>query len=155
MKSGHRALLIGIAPVLLLVGCGRQTPSEPDEDRGAAPGEKPARVEVRDLFNKYVSDAAGADREFKGKLVSLRGRVNKAGKTTGENQRCVYLTTMGGEKTINVVCLFDAGADEQTLDKLSRGEAITVAGRVAGKQQGAIAVRHCKITEGPRGKNID
>jgi hypothetical protein len=150
------AVRFAILVVLLLAGCNRQAPGESDEDPGAAaPGEKPLKVEVRDLYGKYRADLAGADREFKGKLVSLHGRVKKVGRTANQDQPYVFLTTPAGEQGVNVACKFDGATNERTLGQLSGGEAITIVGRVAGKHQGAIEVRHCKIAERTRGKILD
>ena len=82
--------------LVLLAGCGKQTPREPEAVPGASPDEKPLKVEVQDLFGKYRNNLASADQEFKGKLVSIHGRVNKVGRTKSQNQTYLFLTTMGG-----------------------------------------------------------
>jgi hypothetical protein len=155
MRQLVQAMLPAMLTVALIAGCGKQPPGEPEAGPGIAPDEKPLKVTVQDLFGKYRSNLAEADREFKGKLVSLHGRVNKVGKSQDQEQTYLFLTTPGGEKVFNIACVFDGETNKQTLGSLSGGEAITLVGRVAGKAQGAIQVRHCRITERSRGKLLD
>jgi hypothetical protein len=150
-----RQIIQAMLLLVLLAGCGKQPSGEPEAEPRTAPDEKPRKVEVQDLFGKYRNSVAEADREFKGKLVSLHGRVNKVGKSQNQEHTYLFLTTASGEKVFNIACLFDGEINKQTLGSLSGGEVVTVVGRVAGKAQGAVQVRHCRITERTRGKLLD
>jgi putative nucleic acid binding protein len=102
----------------------------------------PLDVSVGELLSEYKDNEVRADGKFKGKLIETHGKVGDIKKDiTGG----IYVTIgTGGQFEMPVVQCFVAAGQEEEAAKLSKGQVITVRGKVDGLMMNVI-VKSCVI----------
>jgi aspartyl/asparaginyl-tRNA synthetase len=87
-------------------------------------------VSAGDLYSEYKANEVAADAQYKGKTVQVTGIVDSIGKDILDT---AYVTlTEGGEYEMwGVQCMF-AEKYESELAQLSKGQTVTIQGKVEG-----------------------
>ncbi len=150
------------AALLLLVGCkgsddggaaarpvaeATSAPAAPAAPPAVEKREAPAReaaqqVDIKTLLKEYGDNEVRADNAFKGKLVQVTGLVGDVKKDiTGG----IYVTVgTGGMLEIPVVQCSIAEGEAPAASALSKGQQVTVRGRVSGLMMN-VQVSDCEI----------
>jgi hypothetical protein len=95
---------------------------------------------AEELYTAYSENEVAADMQYKGKIGLVHGVVQDIGKDFLDNAYIV----IGGEGLLNgVQCLFQK-SEEARMAALSKGQTVTVKGKVDGKF-GNVVLRRCTI----------
>jgi hypothetical protein len=102
------------------------------------------KVTASKIIADYKANEVSADATYKGKLIDVKGTVDKIAKDITDTP---YITLSGGNQYgfESVQCMFTKD-QEAELSSVSKGQSITLEGRVSGKL-GNILVRECKIVK--------
>jgi len=97
-----------------------------------------------EISEAYKANEVAADAKYKGKLVEISGTVDTIGK---DILNTPYISLEGYKYAIldKVQCMF-AKSDESKLIDISKGQQITLKGKVSGKL-GNIVVNDCQIVK--------
>ena len=125
-------------------GCGGD--GEPSEDVAAqeAAAAAPAfRMTAEKLFGEYEADEAGASAKYLGKVVLLSGVVGEVGQIEGSP---FVALEAGGTLDLGLVsCVFPTAA-AQEVASVSKGQSISVKGKVIGRPSFAeIRLDRCTL----------
>lgn len=106
--------------------------------------EEVIKVSAIRLSEEYDANKVAADVKYKSKTLEISGIVNSIGKDILDTP---YVTLKGREYSLfGVQCMFGK-ADEPKLATLSKGQNITLRGKVSGELVGNIVARGCQIIE--------
>ncbi|WP_437947031.1 hypothetical protein WME98_40365 [Sorangium sp. So ce296] len=130
------------APAAAAPAATTATPAAAAKQEEPAPREAAIDVDVKKLLGEYHDNEVRADSAFKGKLVQTSGVVGDVKKDiTGS----VYVTVgTGAMLEIPVVQCFIADGEAGAAAALSKGQKVTVRGRVGGLMMNVL-VRDCEI----------
>lgn len=92
------------------------------------------------LYAEYEANEVAADNHYKGKVVIVNGIVEDIGKDLLDN---AYITLVSGNIMFGVQCFF-AESEEQYFGSLSKGQQVSVKGRVGGKL-GNVLLNDCSF----------
>lgn len=102
------------------------------------------KVSARELSQAYKDNKVAADAKYKDKVVEMIGIVDNIGKDILDTP---YVILGGSTASIfGIQCMFSK-ANEPQLATLSKGQSITLKGRVDGELIGNVVVRDCTIVE--------
>lgn len=100
------------------------------------------KVTAVELSQAYDNNKVAADTKYKDKVVEVSGIVDSIGKDILDDP---YVTLKGRSTSLfGVQCMFSR-ASEGELANLSKGQSITLKGRVDGELIGNVLVRGCTI----------
>lgn len=136
-KSGtFKKILIGIAVVFvgmivlgMIVGDDQKTSSS-NTSQAAAPKENVITVGVEEICKEYAKNEVAADKKYKGNLIKITGRVDDVKKDIMDSLY-VTLKRQGDFELCQPQCFFDDEHEDQ-LANLSKGQTVTIIGRVDG-----------------------
>lgn len=143
-------ILSGIGGVFLLFIILGMIGSDPDvqvasENREQEKNEAQVaeiKVTAVELSQAYDNNKVSADVKYKDKIVEVSGIVDSIGKDILNDP---YVTLKGRATSLfGVQCMFSR-ASEGELANLSKGQSITLKGRVDGELIGNVLVRGCTI----------
>lgn len=97
-------------------------------------------VSADDLFQEYEGNEIAADRKYKGEIVLVHGTIEDIGKDLMDDMYIV----VGGSGFIDGVQCFFADDQESSVADLSKGQRVSVKGRVSGKM-GNVLVKNCEL----------
>lgn len=92
------------------------------------------------LASAYEANEVAADTKYKGHVVVVTGKVNDIGKDIVDT---AYVTIGGSGFLDGVQCMFATG-EQSRVAALSKGQFITVKGKVDGKM-GNVLMRNCSL----------
>jgi hypothetical protein len=126
-----------------------ESPPAPKYEQGEPVASKPPSdlpvVEAPMLSSEYESNEVQADRKYKGRMLAVRGTVEKVGKSPFGDQPYVELA---GSSLFGVSCEFSQ-KDEEQIVNLAPGDSVTIAGNCIGKF-GSVNMKKCWIYQGER-----
>ena len=118
-------LLSSLVPLAILplcfAGCSR-----------AKEGDTDGALTTVHLCNEYNTDEDAADQKYKGKSITVRGKVLGLS-VHPDGSKMVYM--LGGTPVEGVFCVFKKDQEEEAT-KLQSGQPITVQGKCNGKDMG-------------------
>ncbi len=118
----------GTNPISSLFSSSPTTPSSP-----------PITVSANSLFSAYKANEVAADSQYKDKTVIVDGTVQSIAKDILDNPYVV----IGGDGFLDgVQCVFPRS--DTNLGRLSKGQQITVRGKVTGKM-GNVLLHDCSL----------
>ncbi len=149
IKSHPKSTVAGVVLFLaiILAASGDDTTTTPTAKtpvKEAASTEQPIVVTATKLLADYKANEVAADATYKTKLIEVKGTVSTIGKDILD---APYIALTNGEpySIESVQCMF-AKTDEPQLATVTKGQSITLQGRVSGKL-GNVLVRECKIVK--------
>lgn len=92
------------------------------------------------LYSAYEANEVAADQQYKGKVISITGKVKTVGKDLLKNS---YVSLETSNMILSVQCFFSE-KDTAALAKLSKGDTVTITGTVKGSTMN-IVVEDCKL----------
>lgn len=95
----------------------------------AVAGNKEKIIPAEQLYAEYDANEIAADSKYKGKTITIRGRLRDIGVDISGNP---YLIVGGSGGFEGVQCSFDS-RDKSSLANLKKGHAVTVRGIIHGK----------------------
>lgn len=122
----------------------QEQPRQPDATQNPATDQAVTAVDAPDLLASYVQDQVQADATFKGKLLTVKGTVEKVGNDPGG---VPFVALRARNPRWSIHCSLD-GADKaqmETLAKLKPGETIVTIKGVGNGRMGNILLKDCTI----------
>lgn len=91
------------------------------------------------LFNEYEANEVAADNKYKNKIVVVTGTIESIGKDIFDE---AYIRIKAGGSYNGILCSF---SDEylNAFNKISKGQKITITGKVSGFMMGSVIVNDC------------
>lgn len=146
------ALGIGGLIILLIIigslGNGAEDSKEAQTDQSTSneqsQPEEIVKVSAVQLSKAYDENKVAADAKYEGKKLEISGVISDIGKDiTGTP----YVVLKGVEyKLFGVQCMFPR-AKEAALINLTKGQSLTVQGKLSGELIGNVVVRDCEIVQ--------
>lgn len=93
----------------------------------------------------YKANEVAADAKYKGKLVEISGTVDTIGKDVIDTPFIAFATENQYEIINRIQCMFGSN-DVEVLSSISKGQKITLRGKVSGAL-GNIIVKDCEIVK--------
>lgn len=132
----------GLVVLAALLACGRANKTEATESSPTPSIADSAAVPptIKSLLSAYKSDQAAADRQFKGKTISITGTVVSVNKDSGLN------VTVANTKDYELPSLQcnPAAGQETKAGALTKGETVTVQGTIDGAMMN-VTMKDCQI----------
>jgi len=97
-------------------------------------------ITAEQLFSAYQANEVAADQEYKGKNISITGKVKTVGK---DLLKTPYVSLETSNMFLGVQCMFSE-KDTAKLAGLSKGDLVTISGTVKGSTINII-VEDCKL----------
>ncbi len=102
------------------------------------------KVSATEISRAYDNNKVAADAKYKDKILEVSGIVDSIGKDILDDP---YITLKGREYSLfGVQCMFSR-ASEGELAQVSKGQSITLKGKVSGELIGNVLVRGCTIVD--------
>tara|TARA_A100001035_G_scaffold154461_1_gene121917 strand:- start:72 stop:509 length:438 start_codon:yes stop_codon:yes gene_type:complete len=139
-KAFKNVLSAGVLTIFIIIGGGSL-----DTDEGA---EKiavstPDYVLTADtLFNAYDKNSVAADAKYEDKIVKVSGTVQSIGKDIMDT---AYLVIGGSGFLDGVQCMLPRG-QEGLVARVSKGQYVTLKGKVSGQIMGNVIVNNCSFS---------
>lgn len=113
-------------------------------EKQETPKEEAISITSYELSKAYSDNGVSAEAKYEGKLVEVSGVITNIDKDiTGEP----FVSLKGTEYNLfGVQCMFGRGNDSDLID-LSKGQSVTLAGRVSGEMIGNVLVRGCTLVK--------
>lgn len=99
-------------------------------------------ITAQELADAYQANEVAADEQYKGKQVTVTGRIKSIGKDIFDKIPYVEIET--SEQLTSIRCIFSS-KDVNILSSLARGESIAISGTVRGAGVISIHVEDCTI----------
>lgn len=96
------------------------------------------------LAKAYVDNEVKADQTYKGKLAEITGEISDIGVMLGQT----YITLKSDDQMsfTDIQCFFDDKAEVAKIANLSKGQTVTVTGKIDGKSMN-VGVNGCVLKE--------
>lgn len=144
MKNKINLILSLIVLIVVGLACG-DGKSDTTQKPAADPNEKPIEVKAPDLTKEYNENELAADGKYKGKLLSVSGKVSEIAETFGTISVDLEGHKESGINLLSVKCSFD-DSQKEAVSKLKKGQQATVIGRGDGKTANLyVGLKECKI----------
>ncbi len=116
-------------------------PTATDSGADTVAREAPAyNLTPEQLYGEFDANKVGAEAKYKDKVVTITGSIHDIGKDVMDTS---YLV-IGGNGLDGVQCMLPEG-QEATIGKLSKGQVVTVKGKVNGQPLGNVLVNDCSL----------
>jgi len=148
--SRHKILTGILVFVLIIIGLSSigggsdssSSTANSNTENTSAPTEEAIVVTAVQLSREYDDNKVAADAKYEDKIVEVSGVVNDIGKDILDDP---YVTLEGISSSLfGIQCMFPR-KDESQLATLSKGQSITLQGRVSGELIGNVILRGCSI----------
>jgi hypothetical protein len=159
MSGATIALIVIVAFVVLLGGgcltcfcigaaaVNDKTAQTKGGDHGGSPAESAVSVQATELLADYKANEVRADGKWKGKMVKVTGFVSEIKKDFTDSSYVNVGT--GAEIEIPIVqCSLKSG-QESAAGNLSKGQPVSVKGRVKGLILFSVDLEDCEILKAP------
>ncbi len=101
-------------------------------------------VSAVDLSKAYNDNKVAADAKYENKDIKVNGVISSIGKDITDTP---YVSLKGPESSFfGIQCMFSKD-DESKLVDLSKGQSITLTGKLSGEMIGNVILRDCSIVE--------
>jgi len=136
--SPRHGLSVVTLSILTALAVGSADPEQQTEQVKSS--EPASMLTAPQLYAEYEANEVAADNRYKGKVVIVSGVVEDIGKDLLDN---AYITMASGNMMFGVQCFF-AESEEQSFGSLSKGQQVSVKGRVGGKL-GNVLLNDCSF----------
>ncbi len=123
----------------LIVGCGGANSQE--QSSTPVPDEKPIALQAKQLTKEYDDNEIAADSKYKGKLLSVAGKISDISETFGT----VNVSLEGHDLVTSVMCSFEE-SEKAKVATLKKGSEVTLVGRNEGSTAGLfVGLQRCRL----------
>lgn len=139
----------------LMIACSESDKSSSDDKEKKSASEKTApksekefiKISAVDLFKQYEENQVKADKDLKGKWVEINGSILDFGKDMLTDEPNVKLDVNKDDMGLSAVeCTFrDTHTDE--IAEMSKGQEVTLRGKVEGKPVLNVIVHYCELVK--------
>lgn len=144
MKNNLNILFITITLLFIGLACGGAG-NQTQSSQTPATNEKPLEVKAVDLTKEYDQNELAADGKYKGKLLSVSGKVSEIAETFGSVTVDLEGHKESGINLLSVKCSFN-DSEKGAISKLKKGQNATLTGRGDGKTANLyVGLKDCKI----------
>jgi len=105
-----------------------QTPATTNTETAQQQQEPSYTLSARQLHDEYKANEVAADMKYKGHIVVISGKIDSIGKDIFDQ---AYIVVDGESLSGGVHCTF-AKDEESSIARLSKGQYVTVKGKVSG-----------------------
>lgn len=134
------AILALLVIVVAILACSKVTETPTNQ---SSPIEKPINISGTDLVREYKKNELSADTRYRGRRLSVSGRITNIADTLGN----VTVALDGGDPIINIVCSF-GDVERSAVEKLATGNTVTLVGNNDGFIAGLyISLNDCKVIQ--------
>jgi hypothetical protein len=121
----------------------KQAQANAEADRKA----RTVAVKAADLLQEFKTDPAAADRKYKGKCLEISGVVERTS-MDGDGVPFIILHAGDEQSQLKIECFFDdeLGQDDARVQRLTKGQAITVRGEYNGRVS-HVQIRGCVLVK--------
>ena len=99
-------------------------------------------ISANDLFAAYENNSVAADAKYEEKIVKVSGYIQSIGKDISDT---AYLVIGGKGFLDGVQCMLPEG-QESLVGSVSKGQFVTLKGKVSGQVVGNVIVRNCTFS---------
>ena len=99
-------------------------------------------ISANDLFAAYDNNSVAADAKYEDKIVKVSGYIQSIGKDITDT---AYLVIGGKGFLDGVQCMLPEG-QESLVGSVSKGQYVTLKGKVSGQVVGNVLVRNCTFS---------
>lgn len=101
------------------------------------------QVSATEISQAYTDNEVSADNKYKNQIVEITGVIDTIGK---DILNTPYITLKGSQAFLaDVQCMFPDKAMQEKLANLSKGQKITVIGKVSGKVVMNVLINDCSF----------
>lgn len=101
-------------------------------------------ITAHKLASAYNDDQENADKLYKDKNETIKGRITNMGTTSG--QHYIMLDSDDPFSAVKVECLFDNQSEIDKISNLTKGEEVTIEGNVVGQYESVnVEVKDCVL----------
>ena len=139
-KASKHALSAAALSIFIILGAGSF-----DTDQGAQKiaGATPDYVLSADtLYQAYDRNSVAADAKYEDKIVKVSGTIQSIGKDITDT---AYLVIGGRGFLDGVQCMLPRG-QEALVARVSKGQYVTLKGKVSGQIMGNVIVNNCSFS---------
>ena len=138
MKNLINITTVILFGILLTLGCGGSSVESPAPAKAA---EKPIAIDAKALTKEYDDNELAADGKYKGKLLSVTGKISDISETFGS----VNVSLEGHQLLQTVMCSFEP-SEKQKVAALKKGAIVTLIGTGDGSTAGLyVGLEKCTI----------
>lgn len=142
MKNQINLFLTIVLLLFIGLACGG---SATKPTQAVDPNEKPIDVKADALTKEYDQNELSADGKYKGKLLSVSGKVTDIAETFGTISVDLEGHKESGINLLSIKCSF-ADSQKDAVSKLKKGQQATLIGRGDGKTANLyVGLKDCKI----------
>lgn len=133
--------LILILSLLLFVGLACNSSEDSSPKAEPTPEEKPIAISAKDLTKAYDENELSADKNYKGKILEVTGKITDISETLGN----VTVSLEGHDIVLTVMCSFNE-AEKDAVADLKKGQKTTLIGKGDGSTAGLyVGLEECRI----------
>jgi hypothetical protein len=126
--------------ILINASSGNKNPQPPQSESNNTEQETLIKISAVKLSEEYDANSVSADAKYKGKRVEISGTIKDIGK---DILNTPYVMLDGSRNVFfGVQCMFPR-TDEPKLVNLSKGQSITLTGKVSGEIIGNVILDDC------------
>ena len=139
-KTLKNTLSAGVLAIFLILGGGSlDTDGDAEKISVATPDYV---LSANKLFKEYDKNSVAADAKYEDKIVVVSGTIQSIGKDIMDT---AYLVIGGTGFLDGVQCMLPAG-QEGLVARVSKGQYVTLKGKVSGQIMGNVIVNNCSFS---------
>ena len=139
-KTLKNTLSAGVLAIFIILGGGSLDTDEGAEKISAATPDYV--LSANTLFKEYERNSVAADAKYEDKIVVVSGTVQNIGKDIMDT---AYLVIGGSGFLDGVQCMLPRG-QEGLVARVSKGQYVTLKGKVSGQTIGNVLVNNCSFS---------
>ena len=139
-KTLKNTLSAGALTIFIILGGGSLDTDEGAEKISAATPDYV--LSANTLFKEYDKNNVAADAKYEGKIVEVSGTIQSIGKDIMDT---AYLVIGGSGFLDGVQCMLPRG-QEGLVARVSKGQYVTLKGKVSGQIMGNVIVNNCSFS---------
>ena len=139
-KILKNSLSAGVMIIFIILGGGSLDTDEGAEKISAATPDYV--LSANTLFNEYDKNSVAADAKYEDKIVVVSGTIQSIGKDIMDT---AYLVIGGSGFLDGVQCTLPRG-QEGLVARVSKGQYVTLKGKVSGQIMGNVIVNNCSFS---------
>ena len=139
-KTLKNTLSAGVLAIFIILGGGSlDTDGDAEKISVATPDYV---LSANKLFKEYDKNSVAADAKYEGKIVKVSGTIQSIGKDIIDT---AYLVIGGSGFLDGVQCMLPRG-QEGLVANVSKGQYVTLKGKVSGQIMGNVIVNNCSFS---------